>query len=352
MVTIYDVARRAAVTAATVSNVIRGKGSVGEETRARVLAAIEDLGYRPNLVARGLARGRSYTLALLLPNIANPFYPEIALEVERIAGARGYHLLLCNTHYDAALGQAHLEGLSSRWVDGLLALAGGLQLEHVLATAQRGMPVVLCNWEEDQRTLTLPTVDVDFRYGGELAARHLLDLGHRRCGVIVHWTESPNPSHTRRLDGFRATLEAAGAPLAAANIQHGDSTLESGYRAAAALLDVPTPPRAIFATNDLMALGALEAAIDRGLRVPDDLALIGFDDIVLGAHVRPTLTTIAIPKRDLAMQATELLLRYVDGASNDIAHLAVRPYVVARQTTVARPIALAPDGAALTPSTS
>lgn len=335
MVTIYDVARHAAVTAATVSNVIRSKGSVGEETRARVLAAIEELGYRPNLVARGLARRRSYTLALLLPNIANPFYPEIALEVERIAGESGYHLLLCNTHYDPAVGRAHLEGLTGRWVDGLLAMAGGIELDDVLAAAERGMPVVLCNWEGDQRSSTLSTVDVDFGHGGALAARHLLELGHRRAAAIVHWTEAPNLPHVRRLEGFRATVQAAGGALSDEYVRYGDSTMESGYRAAAALFALPAPPTAIFATNDLMALGALEAAIDHGLRVPADLSIVGFDDIVLGAHVRPTLTTIAIPKRELAMEATKLLLRFVDGAADDQWHLAVRPYLVARQSTAA-----------------
>ncbi len=335
MATIYDVARRAAVTAATVSNVITGKGSVGEETRARVLAAIDELDYRPNLMARGLAQRRSYTLALILPNIANPFYPEIALEVERIAGEHRYHLLLCNTHYDADLGRAHLRGLSGRWVDGVLVMAGGLDLRDITAAAERGLPVVLCNWEEAHLTCTLPSVDVDFRHGGGLAARHLLDLGHRRCAAIVHGAGAHNPSHARRLEGFRAEVEDAGAALPEEYVRFGDSTMESGYRAAQELLALSTPPTAIFASNDLMALGALEAAIDRGLRVPVQLSLVGFDDIMLGVHVRPALTTIAIPKRTLAMEATELLLRQVEGAAQQNDHLTVRPYLVVRRSTAA-----------------
>ena len=335
MATIYDVARRAAVTAATVSNVITGKGSVGEETRTRVLAAIAELEYRPNLMARGLARRRSYTLALILPNIANPFYPEIALDVERIAGEHQYHLLLCNTHYDAALGRAHLHGLSGRWVDGVLAMAGGLDPHDVVAAAERGLPVVLCNWAEAHLASTLPSIDVDFRHGGELAALHLLDLGHRRCGVIVHGAGAHNPSHTRRLEGFQDACEDAGARISDGAVQYGDSSLESGYRAAELLMALPLPPTAIFASNDLMALGALEAAIDHGLRVPRDLSIVGFDDILLGAHVRPALTTIAIPKRELAMEATELLLRLVEGAEQSLRHLTVRPYLVARHSTAA-----------------
>ncbi len=342
--TIYDVARRAGVTAATVSNVVRGKGSVGAETRARVQAAVEELDYRPNLVARGLARRRTRTLALLLPNIANPFYPEIALEVERIAGEQGYHLLLCNTRDDAALGRAHLHGLSGRWVDGVLAMAGGLRLADVRAAAARGLPIVLCNWgEQDERgedAPALPRVDVDFRHGGELAARHLLARGHRRVAVIVQ--EAPatqtsatqNPSHTRRLEGVRAALGASGVALAA-DVCFGDGTLESGYRAAARLVSGHVRPTAIFATNDIMALGAMEAAADAGLRVPDDLSLIGFDDIALAGHVRPALTTIAIPKRELATRSMDLLLRHVDGAVVDADNLTVRPHLVIRHSTAA-----------------
>lgn len=334
MATIYDVARRAAVTAATVSNVITGKGSVGDETRARVQAAIEELNYRPNLMARGLARRRSYTLALILPNIANPFYPEIALEVERIAGEHGYHLMLCNTHYDADVGRAHLQGLSGRWVDGILAMAGGIDLADVSEAAARGVPIVLCNWEEAHLTSTLPSVDVDFRHGGELAAQHLLDLGHRRCGVVVHRAGEHNPSHARRLEGFQQAWQAArAASLPDYALRYGDSSMESGYRAAQELLALAPAPTALFATNDLMALGAIEAAVDRGLRVPGDVSIVGFDDIILGAHVRPSLTTVAIPKRELAMEATKLLLRHVESDTQQTCHLTLRPHLVARHSS-------------------
>lgn len=144
MATIYDAARRAGVTAATVSNVVTGKGKVGKETHARVLAALAEVDYRPNLLARGLARRRSLTLALLLPNIADPFYPPIALEVERIARERGYHLLLCNTHGDTELGRTRLESLSGRMVDGILTMAGDLDLGDGATVDERGLPLVLC----------------------------------------------------------------------------------------------------------------------------------------------------------------------------------------------------------------
>lgn len=331
MTTLDDVARHVGVTSATVSNVITGKGSVGENTRARVFAAIEELGYQPNLVARSLARKKTFTLALVLLTIANPFYAEIAEEIERVARQHGYQLLLCNTHKDTTIGREHLKALSSRWVDGLLVMGGSLSVPDMLAAArrgQRGQPLVLSVPSEHEQNVALPVVDIDFHHAGELVARHLLELGHHRTAVIVE-----APSHVLRLEGFRTALATSGVALPTEYVQYGDSTMQSGYQGAEALLALPIRPTAIFATNDLMALGAVEAALDQGLRVPGDLSVAGLDDIMLGAHVRPPLTTVAIPKQELAKQAIELLLRYIDGAESEPVALTVRPHLVVRHST-------------------
>jgi len=342
MATIYDAARRAGVTAATVSYVVNGKRRVGEETRARVLAALEEVGYRPNLLARGLARRRISTVALLLPSIADSFYPEIALEVERVARERGYHLLLCNTRYDTRLGRTHLDSLSGHLVDGILAMAGGLDLDDVVIAHAHGVPVVLCNWcnrTDRHYDDALPSVDIDVRGGGELVARHLLDLGHQRIGVIMPKNTADYPSHMYRLEGFRATLDRHGIALSKDCLECADATIEGGYRAAEHLIMLPNRPTAIFATADTMALGALQAAIDSGLRVPADLSLVGFDDIALGACVRPALTTIAIPKGDLASASIELLLRLVEGTGMarepHPSHVTIHPSLVVRRSTAA-----------------
>jgi len=331
MTTLDDVARHVGVTSATVSNVITGKGSVSENTRSRVFAAIEELGYQPNLVARSLARKKTFTLALVLLTIANPFYAEIAEEIERVARQHGYQLLLCNTHKDTMIGREHLKALSSRWVDGLLVMGGSLSVPDMLAAArrgQRGQPLVLSVPSEHEQNVALPVVDIDFHHAGELVARHLLELGHHRTAVIVE-----APSHTLRLEGFRTALATSGVALPTEYVQYGDSTMQSGYQGAEALLALPIRPTAIFATNDLMALGAVEAALDQGLRVPGDLSVVGLDDIMLGAHVRPPLTTVAIPKQELAKQAIELLLRYIDGAESEPVALTVRPHLVVRHST-------------------
>jgi len=328
MTTLDDVARHVGVTSATVSNVITGKGSVSENTRARVFAAIEELGYQPNLVARGLARKKTFTLALVLLTIANPFYAEIAEEIERVARQRGYQLLLCNTHKDTTIGREHLKALSGRWVDGLLVMGGSLSVPDMLAAARRGQPLVLCVPSENEQNAALSVVDIDFHHAGELAARHLLELGHHRTAVIVE-----APSHALRWEGFRTALATSGVALPTEYVKYGDSTMQSGYQGAEALLALPIRPTAIFATNDLMALGAVEAALDHGLRVPGDLSVVGLDDIMLGAHVRPPLTTVAIPKQELAKQAIELLLRYIDSAASEPVSLTVRPHLVIRHST-------------------
>jgi len=336
MATIYDAAQRAGVTAATVSNVVTGKGKVSKERCARVLAALTEVDYRPNLLARGLARRRSLTLALLLPNIADPFYPEIGLEVERIARERGYHLLLCNTHDNTGLGRTRLESLSGRLVDGFLAMAGGLDLSDVVTIHERGLPLVLCNWchQADECHDSLPSVDIDFRAAGELVARHVLALGHTRVGVIVPENAAHRPSHLRILEGVRATLGQHRITLQDGCVTYADESTEGGYDAAARLITAPNHPTAIFAAGDIVALGVLQAASDRGLRVPADLSLVGVDDIALGAHLRPALT---VPTRDLARAATELLLRVVEGLEMarqpHARHIAIHPSLVVRDST-------------------
>ena len=332
MTTLDDVARHVGVTSATVSNVITGKGSVSERTRRRVLAAIEELGYQPNLVARSLAQKKTQTLALIVPTIANPFYAEIAEEIERTAWHHGYQLILSNTFRDPSLGQEQLKALSLRWVDGLLIMGGSLPVTDLLAATHSGqqrLPMVLCIPCEEERTTDLSMVDLDYWYAGELAAQHLVSLGHRRLAVIAEY-----PGHAPRLAGFRATLVASGIDLPSAAIQHGDSTVQSGYQATRALLALPAPPTALFATNDLMALGAMEAALDEGLTLPDDLSVVGLDDIMIGAHMHPPLTTIATPRHELAKQAVELLLRHIDDAESPCIGLTVRPHLIVRQTTV------------------
>jgi DNA-binding LacI/PurR family transcriptional regulator len=322
MATIYDIARATGVTQTTVANALAGRGNVSEATRQRILQAARDMGYRPNEVARSLKQHKTMTLALILPTIANPYYPEIAEEVERHAQSHDYQMLLCNTHYDDALGRHHLERLVSRWVDGIIVMGSSMKLQHILEQYQRGLPLVLCNWQENEALpADIPQVSADYREVGALAGRRLLELGHRNVGIIVDL-----PQQVLRLEGFRAALEEAGVELPTQRILQGDSSLESGYRAARELLSQPPWPTAIFATNDWMALGALEAAHKLGVRVPEDISIVGVDDIVVAAHVTPPLTTIAVSKQRLAQEASRVLLEQIQ-----------------QPETTPRPVLLAPE---------
>lgn len=329
MATIYDIAKAVGVTQTTVANALAARGNVSEATRARILKCAQEMGYRPNALARGLAKGKTSTIGFLLPTIANPFYPEIAEEIERITHAHDYQLLLCNTHYDSGLGRQHLERLVSRWVDGIIVMGSSMDIADVERQFRGGLPTVLCDWQENESSLTIPQVRVDFRHAGRLAAQHLLSLGHRRIAIIVD-----EPQQTLRLEGFREALQEEQIVLSSEMIQQGHSTLESGCIAARNLLSADVPPTAIFATTDWMAIGALEAARDAGLSVPRDLSIIGLDDIVVSAHISPPLTSIAIPKHQLATEATELLLHQIERDSEYQTSILLAPSLLVRQSTM------------------
>ncbi|MBV9231550.1 MAG: LacI family DNA-binding transcriptional regulator [Chloroflexi bacterium] len=333
MVTIYDIAKVAGVGKSTVANVLSGKGKASEATRQRVLQCAQELGYRPNALARNLSQRKTLTTALILPTVANPFYPEIIDAIENIVREHEYQTLFCNTHYDFALGRQQMERLMSRWVDGYIIMGGSMDIADITRYFQQGHPIVLCDWQENESPQGIPHVSVDFYRAGQLAAEHLLALGHRRIAVIVD-----EPQQTLRLEGFRSILQAASISLPHEMIEKGDSTLESGYTATQKLLACPERPTAIFATTDWMALGAMEAVMDAELRVPQDISIIGLDDIVVSAHLRPPLTTVAIPKFQLAQEATELLFDQINGDKDMPVSRLVEPYLVLRRSTAFPPM--------------
>lgn len=338
MTTIVEVARHAGVTAATVSNVLRGRGKVGAETRQRVLAAVETLGYRPNLNARALVEGRPSTIALVVSSIANPFYPEFALAVEQMARKLGYFLLVCNTNDDPQQETAYLDAVGGSLAHGVLVMnADFLQLDALLALRRRGVPVVLCLWERPEEPPALPCVAIDFHRAGTIAAEHLLKLGHRRIGAIVG--SEPSGNHIWRYRGFVEALERAGVTPAPHETRFGHDTIDAGRNAAHALLAAVPDLTAIFASNDLPAIGVLQAAADLGLAVPGDLSVVGITDIELAHQMRPALTTVAVPTQEAAGLAVEMLMAQIrDGrGTGDLPggemRIAATPHLVARNST-------------------
>lgn len=334
MTTLVEVARAAGVTAATVSNVLRNRGKVGEETRRRVLAAVEQLGYRPNLMARALVEGKPHTMALVVSSIANPFYPEFALEVERAARKLGYFLLVCNTNDDPAQERAYLDAVGGALAQGVIVMnADFVQLDALQDLRRRGVPVVLCMWERPQEPPPLPCVAVDLYQAGVLAAEHLLRLGHRRIGAVCG--SEPSGNHQWRLRGFLDTVEQAGAAVPPSCLRYGHDTIDDGRNAAHSLLASEPGLTAVFATNDLPALGVLQAAAELSLEVPRDLSVIGVTDIQLAHQMRPALSTVAMPTAEAAMLAVQLLQSEIDAKPDHKPPMAVTepPRLVVRGST-------------------
>ncbi|MFJ8750925.1 LacI family DNA-binding transcriptional regulator [Streptomyces sp. NPDC102441] len=326
-----DVARRAGVTKQTVSNVVRGRQVVSPATRAKVEAAIAELGYTPNMVARSLATGTTMTVGFIVPTIAHPFYSEVVEEVEDLLEANDYHLLLATTHGDEARALRQLAGLSSRSVDALL-VAGDFDLgEYVTPLREQGIPVALCAWEVDPPD-SLPVVTIDYEKAGHLAGRHLRELGHDRVAVIADL-----PAHRIRVGGVRRALAADGMSVPEDWVFSApEASTESGYEAGERAVPLLRSAgiTAVFASTDAIALGVMQALRDHGLRIPQDVSVVGIDDIPQSAHAHPSLTTVALPKRQMAREATGLLLRRIAQPQPDVPSLTLlHPEVVIRASS-------------------
>ena len=290
--TIADVARRAGVSTATVSRVLSGVGSARPATRDRVEAAARELGFRPSDVARSLKRQSTLTIGLLVSDIENPYFPQLVKAVEEAATAEGYAILLCSAGDDPDREASYLDILVERRVDGIIVAASTIGLSQGAWLAHPPVPVALVNTSVPSSGL--PSVASDNRAGGRLAARHLRSLGHCRFGYLMPPVR--NVDAPERLAGVREELSADGLavdePDPALRIGHGAPTVSGGEVAMFELLERSPRPTAIVAYNDLMAIGAMRAIRRRRLRVPEDVSLVGFDDLALAAYVEPALTTL------------------------------------------------------------
>jgi len=308
-VTIRDVATRAGVSVATVSRVVnRSPHRVSPATQRRVLSAVRQLGYRVNIIAQGLKKRSTRTVALIVPDISNPFFPAIARGIEDAARERGYAVLLCNTYEDLARERAYLELLRKRMIDGVIFATVGSNTAHLRALRRERLPVVLV--ARDVVGLRIDAVLVDNYHGEFEATSHLIGLGHRRIAHIC----GPATLHVvaERRRGYLRALEAAGVPGADAIVLEGDFTAEGGRQAIRTLLERGVRFTAVAAANDLMAIGAMEALRHAGRLVPEDVAVVGFDDITFASLVSPPLTTVAQPKYRMGQMAMARLLELMD----------------------------------------
>jgi LacI family transcriptional regulator len=298
--TIRDVATRAGVSTATVSRVLAGIGTARPETRERVAEAARELDYRPSGIARSLKLRTTRTLGLIVTDIENPYFPQLVRVIEDAARADGYAVLLCNADDDPDREAGYLDLLVERRVDGIIIAASGLGSHHREWLAGTPLPVVLVNTVAEG--VPLPAIVSDNRAGGRLAVEHLLELGHRRIG---HVTAAPrNVDAPDRLAGARDAIAGDGGELVVAS---GEPGVVGGERAMRDLLERSARLTAVFAYNDLMAIGAMRAIRAQGRRVPEDVSVVGFDDVDLAAYVDPSLTTIAQSTAEMGRWAFDTL---------------------------------------------
>lgn len=335
-VSIRDVAQRAGVSVTTVSHVLNetpGK-RVSDDTRARVRAAADELSYRPNGVARSLRLQRSQILALVSDEIATtPHAGQLILGAQEAASKQGWLLMLVNSGGDRETERAEIRALQQRQVDGFLYATMYHQVVEVPAELGDAPTVLLDARSHDT---SLSSVVPDERQGGRAAAQILLDAGHRRIGFLNNIDDIP--ASALRLDGYRQAMRDAGVPPDDALVATGNSDSDGGYRAASALLDAESRPTAVFCFNDRMAMGLYAAATERGLRIPHDLSVVGFDNQELIADgLRPGLTTVALPHYEMGAWAVETLIRVLQEPDTDPEQVLLACPVVERDSVAAPP---------------
>ena len=300
--TIIDVAERAGVSISTVSRVVRGRGEVSETTRRRVQEVIDEIGYRPSSIARALVSGESKVVALLVSDLSNPFYPQLAKAIEQEASAAGYSVVICNTDDDDISARRYVERLLQQGLDGIIYASGCGNEEELLSLIGEPRRMVFANRRPSVESCSY--VVSDNAAGSRALTRHLLEMGHRRIGFVGGPAFATNARE--RLEGFHDALREY--PDATALVAAGAFSKDTGLQAVGGWLDEGFPITAVIGVNDTVALGALEAVLDRGLRVPEDVAVAGFDNVDLASSALLRLTTVAQDIQEMGRLAVRMLL--------------------------------------------
>ncbi|MGC9529693.1 MAG: LacI family DNA-binding transcriptional regulator [Candidatus Bipolaricaulaceae bacterium] len=332
MVTIKDIATAAGVSPSTVSRALNDSPLIRAETKARIRQLADQLGYERNELARGLVMGSSGAVGLLIPDITNPFFAEVTRGVGEVAHNRGYGVVLCNTAEDSERERSYVRLLRRKRVDGLILTSVTVDDPYLRALARSKTPFVLVS--RLSHSVDAPFVIGDDRAGGRLAVEHLAELGHRHIAFIGGPADVQ--SSQDRFLAFKEVLAERGLPLRRPWVCFADFTSQAGYRTARALLSRSRHPTAVFAANDVTALGVLQAAEEQGICVPGDLSLVGYDDIAYAALPRIELTTVAQPSFEMGKIAAEWLLSAIEGERVRKLRRLLEPHLVVRRTT-ARP---------------
>jgi len=305
-VSIKDIAEVASVSHSTVSRALSDSPLVKAETKARIQRLAHEMGYTPDAIARSLVTRHTRTVGIVVTTITDPFVAEVVQGVEDTAQQNNYSVILASSASEPERELAAVEMLRAKRVDGVIVTSsrvGALYLEHL---EHFGVPVVLVNNHNKQSGRYTFSVSVDNQHGGHLATAHLIQRGHRRIGYVSG--PADHSDDAERLAGYCLALDESGITFDPALVVHGNGRLDGGERALRTLVRLAEPPTAVFCYNDMTAIGLISAARQTGLSVPEDLAVVGFDDIPLAAHVYPPLTTVAQHQRDMGRQAMNMAL--------------------------------------------
>ena len=325
---IQQVARRANVSTATVSRVLNGFPGVREKTMARVRRAIAETNYVPNPNARSLRVGRSRLFGLIVSDVNNPFFPELIDAFESLAASESIEVIFTHTNYDPARLHSSIRRMVERGVDAIAVMTSEVAPESLQQAVRAGLPLVLMN--QGDLAEKYPNVPVEYATGFREALAHLLSIGHRDIGFIAGPKELN--SARRRKEAFRSALRAHGLTVRREFIAAGDMRVEGGHAAMEQLLRCRPRPTAVLTSNDLMAVGALQAAHEAHVRVPGELSLIGFDDLPIAAMLHPALSTIRHPRREVAARAFACLQRALRGEKVESLE-PLHPHLVLRHST-------------------
>ncbi len=341
-VSIKDVAKAAGVSHSTVSRALSNSPLIPESTRLRIERVAQKMGYSPNAIARGLVMQRTHAIGVIVTTIEDPFVAEVVRGIEEVAGDHGYRVFLGTSHNDPAREVNLVRALREWRVDGVIVASSRVGALYQPLLKEIDAPIILINNQKQQKPGTrrnarandIRSVAVDDTKGGALATQHLISQGHRVIGYLGGPRE--NTANRNRLTGYRRALKAADISYEPALVQSGSGRVESGEQSLAFFARSPAPT-AIFCYNDITAIGALSALKHHGLRVPEDVSLVGFDDIPFAQYVDPPLTTIHQPKDEMGRLAMKMLIDLLDGKK--VADVVVPGKLIVRESTCVRPAA-------------
>lgn len=310
---IKSVAKKAGVSVATVSRVLNHPDAVAPETKEHILSIMESLNYKPNWMARGLKLNRTGAIALLIPEITDLGYMEIAKGVEDVAHQKSYNTMLCASEDDQNKEKEYIENFISRKIDGVILVSTHLKKNELLQIKEQDIPVVLIGRNEELAGENL--VYTDFRAAAADATRHMIEIGYKKIGFIQG--NRPKIENADKLEGFQKTMEEEGLSFEPEHIIKEENNIEGGFLAASKLLNLKDRPEAILITSDMMAIGAMEKIKQSGLCIPQDMAVVGFDNLKISGYLEPKLTTVSKPMYRMGLVAARLLFDLIEDENHE-----------------------------------